>query len=386
MTTKSDLIDRARALVPMLENLSLEMDQKRRLDDAVIAEFIKAQFLEILVPKSNGGLELDIDTMCAVTRIIAEASPSAAHVLVFYIGHSWVHCLFDAQAQQDVFGARPFTLSPGTIAPSYKLTPADGGLVVNGRASWGSGVNHADWVFGTGFVEGQDMANGPTLFFVPRDAVTVHDNWYVLGQRATGSNDITIENVFVPSHRTLPVAAIMNGDSPGADLQDNPLYSRPMMPVSLCEVMSVLVGALTGATKEFVRINLNRLSTYTGAKAAQRIAVQMRMGKALAQSELLNSLLDDFIATVAKPDTTEVRGVALRTALKAHSALIVDMVRDGINEMVRGAGADAMRDGTLLQRYFRDITFLSLHAFFDTDAATETYGRLLLGLPPQAAI
>ncbi|MET4693420.1 hypothetical protein [Endozoicomonas lisbonensis] len=39
-------------------------------------------------------------------------------------------------------------------------------------------------------------------FLVPRSDYEIQDNWDVMGLRATGSNDIVVDDVFVPEYRT----------------------------------------------------------------------------------------------------------------------------------------------------------------------------------------
>lgn len=380
--TKAQLVERAQALVPKIAAAAAGTDLNRAISDEILGELIDAEFMQILVPKRYGGHELDIDTMTSVVRPIAAACPATAWVLAFYIGHAWVHALFPEQAQREAFAQRPFTLSPGTIAPTYRYKRAAGGYVLNGKASWNSGVIHADFIFCPGFIEGEE-ANGPVLSFVPRTDIRVEDNWFVLGMRGTGSHDLIAEELFVPEHRMVRLPDVLDGTTPGAALSENPLYARPMLPVALTEVTSVIVGAYTGAADEFVRLTKNRLATYTGAKMAQKVPAQMRIGRGLSRAQILNAALDDFIAIVANPDLTAVRNLDLRGALKTRAAMLADMSRDGINDLVRGSGADSLRDGTDMQRYFRDINIVSLHAFFDVDTATETYGRMQLGLEPQ---
>ena len=68
--------------------------------------------------------------------------------------------------------------------------------------------------------------------------------------------------------------------------------------------------------------------------------------------------------------------------MKLKAAFITDLCRDGINDIVRGIGGDGFRDASPLQRYFRDVNMLAVHAFLDIDTAAESYGRMTLGLPP----
>ena len=40
------------------------------------------------------------------------------------------------------------------------------------------------------------------LFLVPREDYALVDSWHSFGLRATGSNDVLVEDAFVPDHRS----------------------------------------------------------------------------------------------------------------------------------------------------------------------------------------
>ena len=52
-------------------------------------------------------------------------------------------------------------------------------------------------------------------FLVPRDDYTIVDVWHIVGLRGTGSNDIVVDDVFVPGHRTLSFTATGRCACPG---------------------------------------------------------------------------------------------------------------------------------------------------------------------------
>ena len=61
--------------------------------------------------------------------------------------------------------------------------------------------------------------------------------------KGTGSNNITLENVFVPKYRQLIYRLVSKGEAPGKNINTSILYSHPLfaaMPVSLS---SALLGA-----------------------------------------------------------------------------------------------------------------------------------------------
>jgi len=199
----------------------------------------------------------------------------AAWVLAFYIGHNFLHALFPQRSQEEAFAKRSFTLTPGTSAPAYKLTPVDGGYIARGKSSWNSGSAHGDWFMSGGMVENAEKPE-VLLFMTPAKDVQVLGNWDVQAMRATSSGDVAINGAFVPHHHCVPAVDIVEGRSPGAKLHSNPLYSMPMLPLIQSEVLPCVVGAYQGAVREFHKLTRHRVSLHTSEKTSEKQAAQIR--------------------------------------------------------------------------------------------------------------
>jgi len=106
----------------------------------------------------------------------------------------------------------------------------DGGYRFTGRVPFVSGSAHATWLFAAAAVFDGDKPReaadgGPVLvsgIFRPEQA-TILDTWHVSGMRATSSNDVLIDNLFIPSEMAFPLSHIPSDRDPLAAL---PLLSR----------------------------------------------------------------------------------------------------------------------------------------------------------------
>ena len=101
--TKEDIIKRTEALLPLIKERALSTDKNRKPDDEVIQKLGEAGIFAACVPKRFGGAELNIDTIAAVGRLIAQHSMSTAWVSCFYMGHNVMLCKFPEKAQETVF-------------------------------------------------------------------------------------------------------------------------------------------------------------------------------------------------------------------------------------------------------------------------------------------
>ena len=123
--------------------------------------------------------------------------------------------------------------------PRGEAVKVDGGYRVSGRKMFASQSPAGD-VLSTMFVY-DDPERGKRVLNmavpVKIDGVTVHDNWDTLGMRGTGSNDVTIENVFVPDERVL-------ADRP-YDVLDPPLQVIASIAFSI--ILGVYLGVAESA-------------------------------------------------------------------------------------------------------------------------------------------
>lgn len=351
-----------------------EIEQANRLPDTVVEAFIEAEFPAILVPRSRGGFELDLDTVAPIVCIFAAICPSVAWNLCFYIGQNGVVCQMP-EAFQDLYfagGAKP--LLAGSLVPTFVLTPVSGGFLATGRASWCSGAPHADFLLLAGRTRGEG-GERRMVFGLDKAAATLVDSWAVEGMRATGSIDVSLDDVFIPAEHALVLDDLMAGTGEGALLYpDNPMYRRPAELMALSYQLPVFVGACRGAADELLDVSRHRIHTNTGAAAAARPSVQAHVGHAHARATIAEGMLAAIVQEAMCGSFTASSRVAWRT----RCTLVAEFCREAITDATRAAGANAFRKQSRLQMLFRDINMISLHPALEREGATELLGGLLL--------
>ena len=144
--SQEELIQRARALVPVLAERAQACEDGRRLPDDTLRDFHEAGFYNISKPKAHGGYELSPEVLFSVAMEIAHGCPSSAWCLCLIGVHNWEPGLMDPQAAQDLWGEDPTALYSSSYAPFGKVEQVDGGYNLSGRWEWSSGSNHCNWV------------------------------------------------------------------------------------------------------------------------------------------------------------------------------------------------------------------------------------------------
>lgn len=211
----SELLRTARELVPLLARNAEQGERDRRLTDESVKSLTAGGMFRLAVPKRYGGHEVSLRTLADVSATLAEGDGSASWVVAVGSSLAWVTSLFPEQAQDEVFGADPDTRISGVLTPSATAERVDGGYRVSGRWHYASGSWHAGWSLigfpvpdSTGRIVDQGMA------LIPAADYTVEDTWFVAGMRATGSNCLVAQDIFVPDHRVVSVPKAMAGDYP----------------------------------------------------------------------------------------------------------------------------------------------------------------------------
>ena len=373
-TTKEELLERVRGLLPAIAARAIESEEARKPHADSINELIEAEVMQTLVPLRFGGHELGLDALAEIVRLVSSACMSTGWVTAFYIGHNWMLTKFPEKVQLEVFADRPFGLIPIQPSPGITTKQVSGGYEISGRSNYSSGIMHADWVIVA-------QAGGPDsrAFVVPVEDVNVDDVWHMSGMSATGSNDVIVENLFVPEHRTLPSSELFGSTN---SIHDNPLYSIPLLPFIYCEVMGVYCGGLDGATTAFDELMQEKVATWGGDVLATKQAVHVNLGEAHGRNRAARLLLDSHI--VDTQDIAAERNFTLnaRLDLKLRAGYLGNHCRESMNVMMAHAGTRSFRKDVPLQRFFRDLNTLASHAFIDWDVSRELFGRHRVGLEP----
>lgn len=375
MTTKQELLERVESLLPGIAARASECEGARKPHDKSIQEIIDSGVIQALVPKRFGGHELGLDTLSEVARSVSSACMSTGWITAFYIGHNWMATKFPEKAQEEIFADRPFGLIPVQTSPTMEFKEVPGGYEISGRANWGSGVMHADWVLVAGGIGRKDAR----AFLLPIEDVEVDDVWFMSGMAATGSNDILCDAAFVPAHRSMPARDFFIGlDS----IHDNPLYSIPVLPFIYCEAVGVYVGGLEGATTAYESLMSEKVMSWSGEALAERQVAHVDLGDARARAGAAGVLLERLVVDTIELEQRRAFDLDARVDLKLRAGFIADSCRDAMNALMARAGSRAFRSDNPLQRYFRDLNTLASHAFVDWQVCRELYGRHYLGLPP----
>ena len=377
----AELIERARALAPLLATHAAEAEQARRPHDDVIAALREARIFDLMVPRAYGGLELDLDTFLEVGLALAEGDGSMAWVTTFYIEHNWILCQFPQAFQSELYQGRTHVLAPASLAPDGLAEKVDGGYRLSGRWKWGTGLPHAEWVICGGRVERGGAVPEHRFFALPIDAVKVEDTWWVDGMCATGSGDLIVEDAVVPGERSVPIETLSAGRAPGSELHAGPLYHTPMVPILILAASMPAVGQARAALRRFKSDVGERMLFARNLRQADQPAAQMRLAEvtiALGRAEdLLFQITREVMARRDAATPEERAGWAARAALAVRES------REILRSIADASGASAHFRDHPLQRAVRDVQTLSGHAIFDLEQRLESYGRVLLGHDPQ---
>jgi alkylation response protein AidB-like acyl-CoA dehydrogenase len=374
--TDAELIERARALAPGIAARAAETEALRRPHDDSIRELIEAGIIQMFVPKRWGGSEASLSTMMEVVEIISAACPSTGWIAAFYISHNIYVAKFPEETQEELFGPTGYTLLPAASAPDMKAKKVEDGWIVSGRAAWGSGVMHADWVLMSGLAE-----DGPRSFLMPIDKVEVIDVWNYTGMAGTGSNDYRATDLFVPDRHAIRGADFHGGATDGSRLHANPLFSVPFLVSAYCTIVPVLTGTLIGALRAYEDVVERRVRNFSGIVLKDQQHAHVTLGdfriSTLAAADLARALYGRADAILnSRPFTLEDR-----LQLKGQAAYVSKHSRETANRIMAAAGASSFHVEQPLQRFWRDLNTVCSHAFWDWDITSELTGRQRLGLP-----
>ncbi|WP_322790388.1 acyl-CoA dehydrogenase family protein [Rhizorhapis suberifaciens] len=379
--TVEELLVRLAPILPAIKERIAAADLARDTPAETVRELAAADLFRLFQPQQWGGFESDPRIFFALQNAIAQVCPSTAWVYGVLCVQSFLVSLFDEQAQADVWERDGRALIGSAGTPAGTATPVEGGFRVTGRWTFSSGSSHAKWALLGARLPDAPVAGPPLLnvFLVPREDFELVDVWHSFGLRATGSNDIIANDIFVPKHRTITL-------DPGIqnirrEMRAGPaLYRLPWLYLFSSSISNLAIGTARAALDGFLSITRSRVSVLTGKIAREDPAVQQAAGRLASEIEAAPAMYDRHVERLLHYEMIDTpipmqEAVLIRTQLTAGLRKFASLVDDLM--MLQGARATDLNSP--VTRAWLDLNAARAHLGNDPTMATTMLGAMLIG-------
>lgn len=371
------LVERARALAPLIAGEADEIERTRRLTPAVTKALIENGLYRALLPQSFGGAEAPLEIFMQMQEEVAKADASTAWCLGQCAVCAMTAAYLEPDAANEIFNTPPGILAWGAIAHEVKVVP--GGYMASGRWDFASGSRQANWLGahvrvveadGTARKK-RDGSNEIRTILFPVSSAKMYDVWDVIGLKGTGTDSYSVENLFVPDKFAVlrdDMSAVRE-QGPLYKLTTHSTYSMGFAATSL-GVARATLDAATDLARKKVPQGLGAMRENNAVQGLiGRTEANLRAGRAYLYSTAREVWRD----LEAGSPMTEAHRVAIRIAATwtiHQSASVVDTA-------YHMAGATAVFAANPFERRFRDI-----HAIAQQLQARDTHyedaGRAIL--------
>ncbi|WP_280304891.1 3-hydroxy-9,10-secoandrosta-1,3,5(10)-triene-9,17-dione monooxygenase oxygenase subunit [Nocardia abscessus] len=383
-------------LLPTLSKRAQDTEQARRIPVDSLTELTATGLFGLLRPRRYGGHEAHPAVFYTAVAELASACGSTGWVASVLGVSPWNIALFDSRAQDEVWGADTDTPICSSYAMTGTAVPVEGGYRLSGTWGFASGCDHARWaLLGAKVVVDGEPVDSCT-FLVPADDYTVTDVWQAIGLRGTGSNDIHVEEVFVPAHRVLGADAVTACRTPGQQVNDGALYRIPFGCLHTSAITAAIVGMARGGYRAHLEQQRDRVRAalpgdarkdtgYSGDAFRHDPATLERIAVAATEIDAawrqLTHNIDELyvLAQAEKPigprDRLRLRRDQVRGTERAVAAM---------DRLFENSGGRALRPDNTVQRFWRDVHGGRAHAANDPERVYRMFAAAELAAVSEA--
>ncbi|KQW47398.1 acyl-CoA dehydrogenase [Nocardioides sp. Root1257] len=380
------LAEKARAAAPVLAASDAESGARGRLTEEAWQALQSTGVLRALQPARWGGGETSVVEYADAIIEIGRHSASAGWVASVVGVHPWQIALFPEETQAELWGDTPDRAIASSYTPTGRIEKVDGGYRVSGRWSFSSGIEWCDGVL-LGGIAGTREINGTehpdfTAVILDRADYRVERTWDVAGLRGTGSNDVVVDEVFVPERRGQSHLFYTHGlgtPLPGQELNDGALYRVPWAGLFNLIIAAGAIGAAQGFMDCWVAETRTRRTNY-GQMLREEGVVQRHLADAewLLDAARLK-VRRTAVELMEYAEARQVPSREQRAYYRWDVAKAANAATDAAQELMRvSSGRSAFLDHPLQAKY-QDVVSASSHAFLYADPLARAWAGRHLG-------
>jgi indole-3-acetate monooxygenase len=378
--TLAAILDRVHQMAPELATQADDGERARRLTTPVVASLRDAGLFRLYTPRELAGSELDPWELCEVVEVVSAIDASMGWCVWNGNNGFAAGLLADPAVAASIFGPADAIVGNSARAAGTAV-PVTGGYRLSGRWDLVSGCDHSTSLILFGIVlDGaapRMIAPGvPEIraFYVPTTACAINDKWHVLGLRATGSNEVVVDDLLVDEQFTaLPF---------GEMHIDRTLFRVPVFTTAACAGAAVCLGIGKAAIASLTSLAATKTSIGGPAPIINTAEVQAAIGESTAALHGARAALRDSLTAIVglaerrEPITLMERG-RVRAAM-THAAVTAKHVTLRMFEL---GSSSSIYMGEALERQMRDILAASQHVMLQR-LWFAVAGRTEVGLEP----
>jgi alkylation response protein AidB-like acyl-CoA dehydrogenase len=371
-------IESAYALRELIDDASDSMESEAILSEPVVSALVDRGIFGVLAPKAVGCSECEPSAAIDILSEVGYADGATGWVVqTTAVSTALAGAFLGESAAEEVFSSERYTCA-GSGVPPGKAERVEGGYRIEGRFTFGSGTNHCGWVLGLFAVErngepvaGADGDQQHIFGIVPVRNVELLGNWDVMGLVATGSNDYLVPEQVITDDWAFDLS---DGPAP-PPVRGGELYRLGPDTLSALAHGSLPLGLAQRALDEYVA-----LAHTTKRRNASHTTVQRDFADATALHGSAKAFVHDAFSRLY--DAALVDRVTPELRARAHlaSAHAVHTCAEVTRRMYLAGGSSALRNGSRIQRCFRDAHGASQHVLMGERVPIE-YGELALVRP-----
>jgi indole-3-acetate monooxygenase len=365
----ADIVAAAAALAPRLAANAARHDAEDRFVAENFALLRDTGLVEAGVPRELGGAGAELPELAAMLRTLARACGSTALAFSMHTHQvavpawRWRHRQFAGAEPllRRIAAERIILLSSGGsdwIGGSGIARKVDGGYRIIARKVFTSAAAAGD-ILMTGAILDEEGIRSVLHFGAPMKApeVRIDDNWRTLGMRGTGSNDVVLDELFIPD------AAVALKRPAG---EWHPLF-QIIATLAFPLIYAVYLGVAESARDIAVELARKKPPTPHALNLAGRMDTALRAAQLAHASMLAAAGRND-------PSADSVNDVMIGRTLVAENAI---RATELAMELAGGAG---FYRAAGLERRFRDMQGARYHPLQQGPQA-QYAGAMALGQP-----
>lgn len=376
--TFEDLLKSAHEVGKIAEEEAREAEINASVSQNFIDKLVESKITRLMLPKEYGEPQVDLHQFAEIVRTVSYYNMSAGWLTYLYPLHNILPSYLEKSTRDEIVNQGGLICD--VFAAVGKAEKVDGGYIINGVWNYASGVLFSDWI-GLGVPAEVDDSDKPEIVMpiFYKDQVEIVKNWDTFGLRGTGSNQVKVDNVFVPNNRILRLDHADKFSRPPEDNYDKDylFYDAPFYATFYLGFPAIALGGAKRILEEFKKMTEQRVRLVDGVRESESPRSQRVLAEMSMQYHAADALMDKYIKLLMEtrkhPETFS-RGefFGIRTSIIKTCAEIA------VRSLLTLGGA-ALYKGSTVELFIRDMLAVATHKTSLYEDSVAAYGKELFG-------